>query len=227
MSVPSDRFTGRGGAHSQVGEIQYSDIAEAVAAGRALLSHEVEAVSAIHLDEHFVSTVRLVLDAPGRILLAGMGTSGPVARRLAHILSASGTPALFLHPADALHGSLGAVIAGDLVLLVSKGGQSEEANTFAAHCKRRGASLVVLTATPYTALTAMADVTVTLPQAPGADPGGIIAMGSSLAAAAWGDALAWVVMRLRGYSWSNVLDAHPAGAVGHLEVEDVLRSEVT
>jgi arabinose-5-phosphate isomerase len=68
---------------------------------------------------------------------------------------------------------------------------------------------------------------VTLPETPGADPGGVIAMGSSLAAAAWGDAFAWVLMRLRGYSWESVLHAHPAGAVGHLTAADIARTEVS
>jgi arabinose-5-phosphate isomerase len=205
----------------------HPDFTEALDAGRELLGLEAAAVSAVRLDETFHSAVELVLSAPGRVLVTGVGTSGPIAHRLAHLLSASGTPALHLHPADALHGSLGAVITGDVVVAVSKGGRSAELNEFAARCKERGARLLVLTGAPESPLAALADVAVTLPETPGADPGGVIAMGSSLAAAAWGDAFAWVLMRLRGYSWDSVLHAHPAGAVGHLTVADITRTEVS
>jgi arabinose-5-phosphate isomerase len=205
----------------------HPDFTEALDAGRELLGLEAAAVSAVRLDETFHRAVDLVLSAPGRVLVAGVGTSGPIAHRLAHLLSASGTPALYLHPADALHGGLGAVIGGDVVVTVSKGGRSAELNEFAARCKERGARLVVLTGAPESPLAALADVAVTLPETPGADPGGVIAMGSSLAAAAWGDAFAWVLMRLRGYSWESVLHAHPAGAVGHLNPADITRTEVS
>jgi arabinose-5-phosphate isomerase len=189
-------------------------------AGRELLDREATAVGAVDLDENFAEAVELVLGASGRVAVSGVGTSGPIARRLAHLLSTSGTAASYVHPADARHGGLGAVLSGDVVVLISKGGRSADLNDFAERCRARGARLIVLTAAPEAELAQLAHVTIALPDTPGADPGGILAMGSSLAAAAWGDAFAWALMRLRGYSWEAVLGTHPAGAVGaqHTEV---------
>jgi arabinose-5-phosphate isomerase len=183
-------------------------------AGRELLDREATAVGAVNLDEHFAQAVELVLDATGRVAVSGVGTSGPVARRLAHLLSTSGTAASYVHPADARHGGLGAVLPDDVVVLISKGGRSAELNDFAGRCVERGARLIVLTAAPESSLARLAHVTIALPDTPGADPGGVLAMGSSLAAAAWGDAFTWALMRLRGYSWESVLRSHPGGAVG-------------
>ena len=173
-------------------------------AGRSRILCEAEALRLIgdSLDESFVAAVRLIRMAPGKVVTVGVGTSGPVARRMAHLLSTSGTASLFLHPGDALHGALGAITAADVVLAISKGGGSAE---------------LVLTASAESPLAQAADVAVVLPQTPDSDPGGIIAMGSSLAAAAWGDALAIVLMQISGYSWDQVIDAHPSGAVGQRE----------
>jgi D-arabinose 5-phosphate isomerase GutQ len=155
--------------------------------------------------------------ARGKVVAVGVGTSGPVARRMAHLLSTSGTPSLFLHPGDALHGGLGAITAADVVLAISKGGGSAELNEFIGLAKTRGAAVLVLTARAESPLARAADVAVIPRQTPESDPGGIIAMGSSLAAAAWGDALAIVLMQMSGYSWEQVIDADPSGAVGQRE----------
>jgi D-arabinose 5-phosphate isomerase GutQ len=188
-------------------------------AGRSRIFCEAEALRLIgeSLDESFVAAVRLIRMAPGKVVTVGVGTSGPVARRMAHLLSTSGTASLFLHPGDALHGGLGAITAADVVLAISKGGGSAELNEFMRLAKTRGAALLVLTASAESPLARAADVAVVLPQTPDSDPGGIIAMGSSLAEAAWGDALAIVLMQISGYSWDQVIDAHPSGAVGQRE----------
>ncbi len=188
-------------------------------AGRSRIFDEAEALRLVgdSLDESFVAAVRLIRMAPGKVVTVGVGTSGPVARRMAHLLSTSGTPSLFLHPGDALHGGLGAITSADVVLAISKGGGSAELNEFIRLARTRGAALLVLTARAESPLARAADVAVVLPQTPDSDPGGIIAMGSSLAAAAWGDALAIVLMQISGYSWDQVIDAHPSGAVGQRE----------
>ena len=188
-------------------------------AGRSRIFDEAEALRLIgeSLDESFVAAVRLIRMARGKVVTVGVGTSGPVARRMAHLLSTSGTPSLFLHPGDALHGGLGAITATDVVLAISKGGGSAELNEFIRLAKTRGAAVLVLTARAESPLARAADVAVILPQTHDSDPGGIIAMGSSLAAAAWGDALAIVLMQISGYSWEQIIDAHPSGAVGQRE----------
>jgi D-arabinose 5-phosphate isomerase GutQ len=188
-------------------------------AGRGRIFDEVAALRLVgdSLDESFVAAVRLIRMAQGKVVTVGVGTSGPVARRMAHLLSTSGTPSLFLHPGDALHGGLGAITPADVVLAISKGGGSAELNEFIRLAKTRGAALLVLTANAESPLARLADVAVVLPQTPDSDPGGIIAMGSSLAAAAWGDALAIVLMQISGYNWDQVVAAHPSGAVGQRE----------
>jgi D-arabinose 5-phosphate isomerase GutQ len=203
----------------QVGATSQADNEALLLAGRSRIFNEVEAVRLIgeSLDDSFVAAVRLIRMAQGKVVTVGVGTSGPIARRMAHLLSTSGTPSLFLHPGDALHGGLGAITAGDVVLAISKGGGSAELNEFIRLAKARGAALLVLTAKAESPLARQADVSVVLPQAPDSDPGGIIAMGSSLAAAAWGDALAIVLMQISGYSWDEIIGAHPSGAVGQRE----------
>jgi D-arabinose 5-phosphate isomerase GutQ len=168
------------------------------------------------LDASFVAAVSLLLGCHGKVLVAGSGTSGAVARRLAHLLSVCGTPSLFLHPMDALHGSLGALSDTDVVVVISKGGGSTEVNDFARRAQERGARVLSLTARKDSALGRLADVSVQIVAADDADPGGFIAMGSTLAVSVWGDALAVTLMRLRGYSWADVLFTHPAGAVGQI-----------
>ena len=177
---------------------------------------EAEAVLAVtdQLDESFVAAAQLALGCPGKVFTVGSGTSGMVARRMAHLLSVCGRPAVFLHPMDALHGSSGALAAGDVVIAISKGGESAEINDLCVLARSRGVSVVALTAEPQSALAERADVAVTLTTSEGADPGGIVAMGSTLVTAVWGDALGYVLMHYNGYSWDQVLSSHPAGAVG-------------
>jgi D-arabinose 5-phosphate isomerase GutQ len=190
-----------------------------LAVGRSRIFEEAQALRLVgeSLDESFVAAVRLIRSSEGKVVTVGVGTSGPVARRMAHLLSTTGTPSVFLHPGDALHGGLGAITAADVVLAISKGGGSAELNQFMRLARTRGAALLVLTAKEESPLARAADVAVVLPQTPDSDPGGIIAMGSNLAVAAWGDALAIVLMQISGYSWEQVIDAHPSGAVGQRE----------
>lgn len=166
------------------------------------------------VDERLVGAARIVLAHRGKVIPTGVGTSGEIARRMAHLLSVAGTPSLFLHPTEGLHGGLGGVTRDDVVIAISKGGQSGELNEFARRAAARGAAVIVLTARQDSELARLGDLTVVLPAPDYADPEGIIAMGSTLAVAAWGDALAVMLMQLRGYRWDEVLFTHPGGAVG-------------
>ena len=197
--------------------------------GRARVVAEIAALATLEsqIDDRLVAVARILLEATGKVVPVGVGTSGVTARRLAHLLSVTGTPAIFLHPADGLHGSLGAIEPGDVVIAISKGGQSAELNEFTRRAKTRGARIIVLTSTDGTELAALGDVTVALPTPDGADPGGVIAMGSTLIASAWGDALAAALMDARGYSWATVLYTHPGGAVGRLATSDVVDDDRT
>jgi D-arabinose 5-phosphate isomerase GutQ len=201
--------------HATLGDF---DEGALLATARELVGREASALetTAARLDQSLIEAARMVLASTGKVITVGVGTNGPIARRLAHLLSTTGTSALFLHPVDALHGSLGAVDKGDVVIAISKGGQSAELNEFASRSKTRGAQLLVLTGVGDSPLGVLGDLTVVLPDHPEADPGGIVAMGSSLITSAWGDALAIVCMQVTGYGWDEVLHSHPFGAVGQM-----------
>jgi arabinose-5-phosphate isomerase len=190
-------------------------------AARQIVANEALAVAAVadQIAASFDTAVGLVLACAGKVITAGSGTSGSVARRLAHLLSVSGTPALFLSPADALHGSLGAVTGDDLVISISKGGSSKELNEFTRRASVRGAKTVAITSRPDSRLAQSADHVVVITTPPDVDPGEAIAMGSTLAMSSWGDALALTLMRIRRYSWADVLFTHPSGHVGLMTEE--------
>lgn len=182
---------------------------------RRLIVAESAAVAAIadQIDDTFDQAVEMLLALSGKVIVIGSGTSGAIARRFAHLLSVCGTPSFFLIAADGLHGTVGAVTAGDLVIAISKGGESAELTGFVQLAKDRGAQSIALTANTSSPLGQLVDLAVPIDSST-ADPGGVIAMGSTLATAAWGDALAMALMKRRDYTWKSVLHSHPGGAVG-------------
>lgn len=189
---------------------------EMLTAARAVITREAAAVAQVaeQLGEEFVRTAELLLRCTGKVLVAGMGTSGATARRIAHLLSVSGTPALFVSAADGLHGQLGAVARDDVVLAISKGGDSDELNEYARRAQERGALLVAMTSAPRSTLAMLADLSLVTTTPDDADLGGMIATGSALAHCAIGDALVAVTMSMRERAWEQFRHAHPGGAVG-------------
>jgi D-arabinose 5-phosphate isomerase GutQ len=162
-----------------------------------------------------VAIARRMLAISGKVVTTGSGTSGIIAERLAHLLSVCGTPAVYLPAMDALHGGMGAVTGSDLVLAISKTGHSRELTSLVERLVRRGVEVVAVTENAGSAFALAATTVVALPTtARDADPGDMIAMASTLAVGAWGDALAVVAMALRGHTVQDVLDSHPAGGVG-------------
>lgn len=192
---------------------------ELLLAARKTILDEAAAIVAIadQLDDSLLDVLRRLLACSGKVFVVGAGTSGAVARRMAHLLSFCGTPSAFLHPADALHGTMGILTADDIVIALSRGGETAEINELMTIARRRGVAMVAITSTPESTMAQRADVVVTLEITDGADPGGVIAMGSTLATAAWGDALAVLLMRQRGYTWEQMLETHPSGSVGLLD----------
>ncbi|WP_300266108.1 SIS domain-containing protein [Microbacterium sp.] len=186
---------------------------------RERLLIEARAVTALAdaIDDTLIVTASMILACRGKLFIGGSGTSGTVARRMAHILSVTGTPALAFSPMDALHGSSGAILDSDLVLLISKGGASDEVIQVARIAQRRGAKVIALTGSHETPLAQLADHSVIVSVPAEAEIGGIVATGITIAQSAWGDALAEVLMRGRGYTWSEFMTTHPAGAVGKLD----------
>lgn len=179
------------------------------------IRREADAVTQIadNLGSDFDAAVQEFLNCGGKVIVTGAGTSGAIARRMAHLFNVTGTPALYQNSSDALHGSSGVVTSNDLIVALSKGGESKEINGFIQIAKDRGARVMTLSSTTTNSMNALADLQVFIAAGLG-DPQGIIAMGSTLAYAAWGDALAMKVMESRGYSWDSVLHSHPGGVVG-------------
>lgn len=196
--------------------MQTDDTDLATLAG-VVLSRESAAVAALagRVESDVVAIARRMLTITGKVVTTGSGTSGIMAERLAHLLSVCGTPAVYLPSMDALHGGMGAITEDDLVLAISKTGQSGELTRLAERLAGRGVAVVAITESPDSPFARAAGTVVALPPtAPDADPGDMIAMASTLAVGAWGDALAVVSMALRGHTMRDVVDSHPAGGVG-------------
>ena len=185
-----------------------------IARMRATLEREARILSDIAATLDASEAVDLILATSGHVLVGGAGTSNAVAARFAHLLSCSGQPAIFLHPADSLHGSSGAVTANDTVILISKGGKTLEVNRFAAIAKHRGAKLIAFTEDPESELGRLADAIVRVKIPADSDPFGMVATSSSLTNAAVADAICETVLAEKGYTKEAFAATHPGGAVG-------------
>jgi arabinose-5-phosphate isomerase len=166
------------------------------------------------LNPSLARAAQTMLDCKGHVIVSGSGTSHAVALRFAHLLSCCGTPALFLHPGDSQHGSAGAVRAEDVLVALSKGGETDEVNFLARVAKERGATVIGITEKPQSSLAKLSDITLEIKAPEGVDPYGMIATGSSLFNSAFCDALCIVLLNLRGYSLEKFGQTHPGGAVG-------------
>ena len=195
---------------------------EIIATAKKVIEDESAAVLTLveQINSNFVDAVRLMLDCQGHILVAGAGTSHSVARRLAHLLSCCGTPALLIDVGDSQHGLSGAVTKRDVLIALSKGGQTKEVITLAKVAKARGAKLIALTEKPDSQLSNISDVVLKVVAPPDVDPYGMVATGSSLVNAAIGDALCVVLLNMKGYSVEEFGETHPGGAVGK-KLEDL------
>jgi arabinose-5-phosphate isomerase len=189
---------------------------EIIQLARATIDQESASVAQLRdqIDELFVKVAQTLYRCEGHILVAGAGTSHAVALRLAHLLSCSGTPALFIHPGDSQHGLAGAVRPEDILIALSKGGETTEVNTLAQIARKRGATVIAFTEKPDSSLGQSSDLILRIQALPGVDPYGMIATGSSLTNAAMGDALCAVLLEMRGYSRDAFGETHPGGAVG-------------
>ncbi len=195
---------------------------EIIATAKKVIEDESAAVLTLieQINSNFVDAVKLMFDCQGHILVAGAGTSHSVARRLAHLLSCCGTPALLIDVGDSQHGLSGAVTKQDVLIALSKGGQTKEVITLAKVAKARGAKLIALTEKPDSELSNLSDVVLQVVAPPDVDPYGMVATGSSLVNAAIGDALCVVLLNMKGYSVEEFGETHPGGAVGK-KLEDL------
>jgi arabinose-5-phosphate isomerase len=177
--------------------------------------------------ESFAQVVALVLGISGRVVVMGMGKSGHIGRKIAATLASTGTPALFVHPAEASHGDLGMITAADLVLMVSNSGESQEINALLPVLKRLGAPLVALSANGESTMAAHADAWISTAVAQEACPLNLAPTASTTAQLAMGDALAVALLDARGFQAEDFARSHPGGALGRrllTHVGDIMRS---
>jgi arabinose-5-phosphate isomerase len=196
---------------------------------RRVLRIEADAVQALieRIDERFLTALSLILQRRGRVVVSGIGKSGHIARKIASTLSSTGTPAYFLHPAEAIHGDLGMIESGDVFIALSHSGESEELISIIPQVKRRGAKLVALTGGRDSTLAKAADVLLDAGVAQEACPHNLAPTASTTAALALGDALAVALLDARGFSADDFARSHPGGALGRrllTHVSDVMRS---
>ncbi|MFQ5688767.1 MAG: SIS domain-containing protein [Gemmatimonadota bacterium] len=201
-------------------------------AGQRAVRIEGESVLALsnRLDGSFVRAARLIFGATGRVVTSGVGKSGLVARKIASTLSSTGTPALFLHPVEAEHGDVGVLVAGDLLILVSRSGESVELRALCAVAGRLELSMLILTAATESSLARRAELVLDVSVKEEACPHGLAPTSSSTAALAMGDALAMAVLELRGFATDDFARLHPAGELGRrllTRVEDVMLTSPT
>jgi arabinose-5-phosphate isomerase len=183
---------------------------------RRVLETEAEAVRALvdRLDHRFERAVELIESCRGRVVVTGMGKSGLVGKKLAATLAATGTPALFLHPADGVHGDLGMLVRGDVALALSHSGETEEILALVPAIKRLAVPLVALTGRPTSRLAQHADLVLDVSVREEACPMNLTPTSSSAAALALGDALAIAVLTRRGLGPDDMARLHPGGAIG-------------
>lgn len=187
-----------------------------LAAGRRVLRTEADAVALLAraIDDSFSQAVSMLLDAKGRVIVSGMGKSGHIARKIAATLASTGTPAHFVHPAEASHGDLGMLARGDVVMMLSNSGETPELADMIAHTRRFGIPLIGIASRAGSTLLRQADVALLLPDAPEACGTGIVPTTSTTMTLALGDALAVALMEHRQFTPQDFRQFHPGGKLG-------------
>jgi arabinose-5-phosphate isomerase len=200
----------------------------AAALARKVLRIEADAVAALaeRVGDAFELAVQMILQRHGRVIVTGIGKSGHIARKLAATLASTGTPAYFVHAAEAAHGDLGMITAEDVVIALSYSGSSEELLTIVPLVKRQGARLISMTGNPASPLAREADVHLDAAVSEEACPLNLAPTASTTAALALGDALAVALLDARGFGADDFARSHPGGALGRrllTHVRDVMR----
>jgi arabinose-5-phosphate isomerase len=184
--------------------------------GREVLRTEAAALTALAeaMPAGFEGVVTLIAEAPGRCIVTGIGKSGHIARKIAATMASTGTPALFVHPAEASHGDMGMIGAGDVVLMISNSGEAPELRDVIAHTRRFSVPLVGLSSRPDSTLMRAADHHLTIPALPEACGLGVVPTTSTTLTLGLGDALAVALLRRRGFRTEDFGVFHPGGKLG-------------
>jgi arabinose-5-phosphate isomerase len=205
------------------------DAQRAIALAQETLSIEAQALQAMaaRVGDEFVKATGLILACTGRVVVTGMGKSGHVGRKITATLASTGTPAMFMHPAEASHGDLGMITAADVVIAISNSGESEELTAILPLIKRMGVPMIAMTGRRQSALGQHADVVLDTSVDKEACPHNLAPTASTTAQLAMGDALAVSLLDARGFKADDFARSHPGGALGRkllTLVSDVMRS---
>jgi arabinose-5-phosphate isomerase len=200
-----------------------------LATGRRVIRREAGALETLAevMDDSFGTAVGLLMAAKGRVIVSGMGKSGHIARKIAATFASTGTPAHFVHPAEASHGDLGMVAEGDVLIVLSNSGETPELADLLAHAKRFGIPLIGITSRDGSTVMRQATVGLLLPQVPEACEKGIVPTTSTTMTLALGDALAIALMEHRAFTPDHFRMFHPGGKLGArlLKVQDLMHRE--
>ncbi len=195
----------------------------------AVIENEAAAVLALRdrIDGDFANACRTMLDCKGRVVVLGVGKSGHIGSKIAATLASTGTPAFFVHPAEASHGDLGMITEHDVVLMLSNSGETDEISRILPILKRLGNPMIALTGNPGSTLAQHADVHLDVSVAEEACPLGLAPTSSTTAALVMGDALAVALLETRGFTREDFARSHPGGRLGRrllLHIRDVMHS---
>lgn len=201
-----------------------------LATGRRVITREAQALGLLAetLDDSFAQAVEVILTARGRVIVSGMGKSGHIARKIAATLASTGTPAQFVHPAEASHGDLGMIMAGDVMLVLSNSGETPELADLIAHSRRFDIALIGVAGRADSTLLRQSDVAIVLPAAQEACDTGIVPTTSTTMTLALGDALAIALMEQRRFTPEHFRQFHPGGKLGAMlaRVRDLMHSDM-
>lgn len=198
----------------------------AIAEAKRVLEVEAAAIRGIieHLDQAFVNAVELIATCSGRVVTMGVGKSGIICKKISATLASTGTPSFFMHPTEAIHGDLGMLVSGDVVLAISNSGETEELLRLLPSIKRIGAEVVAITGNPASTLARTADFHLSAAISKEACPLGLAPTASTTATLALGDALAMALLVRRGFKEEDFASLHPGGKLGKrfLRVRDLM-----
>lgn len=193
-----------------------NEISSVIQEGRQAIGIEIQGLERLkdRLDEDFEKAVRLILDSTGRVIVTGIGKSGLVGRKIAATLASTGTPAIFLHPVEAMHGDLGMVMAGDIIIAISNSGETQELNALIPTFRERKIAIIAFTGNRHSSLARLSTCVVDTGVEKEACSLGLAPTASTTAALAAGDAMAVVLLKLRHFSERDFRRNHPLGTLG-------------
>ena len=204
-----------------------TSLSEALARAREAIVIEAAAVGALadRIDDSFAQAVKLILECSGRVVVTGMGKSGFIAQKISATLASTGTPSLWLHPADAVHGDLGRLTADDVVIALSNSGETDEIKRMLPILRKIGVLLIAVTASRLSTLGSFAEIVIEMGAIEEACPMGLAPTASTLAMLALGDALALVTLQKRGFGPADYAMLHPGGSLGRqfIKVDEIMR----